>query len=143
MAKKPSAAGGTALVIVESPAKARTIGKFLGRGYTIEASIGHIRDLPQGAKEIPEQYKKEDWAYLGVNVNHGVRAGVRDSSREKRSRSASSRRLLKDAKELYLATDEDREGEAISWHLCEVLSRECRCIGWCSTRSRKRRSARR
>ena len=69
MAKKPTA-GGTSLVIVESPAKARTISKFLGRGYTIEASIGHIRDLPQGAKEIPEQYKKEDWAYLGVNVNH-------------------------------------------------------------------------
>ena len=70
MAKKSSAAGGNSLVIVESPAKARTIGKFLGRGYTVEASIGHIRDLPQGAKEIPEQYKKEEWAYLGVNVNH-------------------------------------------------------------------------
>ncbi len=70
MAKKSSTAGGTSLVIVESPAKARTISKFLGRGYTIEASIGHIRDLPQGAKEIPEQYKKEEWAYLGVNVNH-------------------------------------------------------------------------
>ena len=71
MAKKSSTAGGTPLVIVESPAKARTISKFLGRGYTIEASIGHIRDLPQGAKEIPEQYKKEEWAYLGVDVNHG------------------------------------------------------------------------
>ncbi len=69
--RNPSTAGGTPLVIVESPAKARTISKFLGRGYTIEASIGHIRDLPQGAKEIPEQYKKEDWAYLGVDVNHG------------------------------------------------------------------------
>ena len=71
MAKKPRDAGGIPLVIVESPAKARTISKFLGRDYTIEASIGHIRDLPHGAKEIPEQYKKEDWAYLGVNVNHG------------------------------------------------------------------------
>ena len=68
MAKKPTDAGGYSLVIVESPAKARTISKFLGKKYTIEASIGHIRDLPQGAKEIPEQYKKEDWAYLGVNV---------------------------------------------------------------------------
>jgi DNA topoisomerase I len=57
------------LVIVESPAKARTISKFLGRGYTIEASIGHIRDLPQGAKDLPEEHKKEDWAHLGVNVN--------------------------------------------------------------------------
>ena len=70
MAKKSSNIGGTSLVIVESPAKARTISKFLGPNYTIEASIGHIRDLPQGAKEIPEQYKKEDWAYLGVDVNH-------------------------------------------------------------------------
>ena len=57
-------------MIVESPAKARTISKFLGPNYTVEASIGHIRDLPQGAKEIPEEYKKEDWAYLGVDVNH-------------------------------------------------------------------------
>ena len=79
------------LVIVESPAKARTISKFLGRGYTIEASIGHIRDLPQGAKEIPEQYKKEDWAHLGVNVNARLRAGLRHPPRQEPSRSASSR----------------------------------------------------
>ena len=71
MAKKSSNPDAPSLVIVESPAKARTIGKFLGRGYTIEASIGHIRDLPNGAKEVPEELKKEDWAYLGVNVNHG------------------------------------------------------------------------
>ena len=69
MAKKSATSDGDSLVIVESPAKARTISKFLGRGYTIEASIGHIRDLPQGAKEIPEEFKDEDWAYLGVNVN--------------------------------------------------------------------------
>ena len=61
------------LVIVESPAKARTISKFLGDDYLVEASIGHVRDLPQGAKEIPEQYKREDWAYLGVNVQDGFR----------------------------------------------------------------------
>ena len=123
MAKKSNAAGGTSLVIVESPAKARTISKFLGRAYTIEASIGHIRDLPQGAKEIPEQYKKEDWAYLGVNVNHDfepVYVIPRDKSQQVRKLKG----LLKDAKELYLATDEDREGEAISWHLCEVLAAE-------------------
>ena len=60
----------SALVIVESPAKARTIGKFLGRGYTVEASIGHIRDLPQGAKEIPAEYRGEAWARLGVNVDN-------------------------------------------------------------------------
>ena len=120
MGKKSSAAGGTSLVIVESPAKARTISKFLGRGYTIEASIGHIRDLPQGAKEIPEQYKKEDWAYLGVNVDHDFEP-IYVIPREKSQQVRKLKNLLKDAKTLYLATDEDREGEAISWHLCEVL----------------------
>lgn len=120
MGKKPRNAGGTSLVIVESPAKARTISKFLGRGYTIEASIGHIRDLPQGAKEIPEQYKKEEWAYLGVNVNHDFEP-VYVIPREKSQQVRKLKTLLKDAKDLYLATDEDREGEAISWHLCEVL----------------------
>lgn len=121
MAKKKSpATGGTSLVIVESPAKARTISKFLGRDYTIEASIGHIRDLPQGAKEVPEEYKKEDWAYLGVNVAHDFEP-VYVIPREKSQHVRKLKGLLKDAKELYLATDEDREGEAISWHLCEVL----------------------
>ena len=120
MAKKSAAVAGTSLVIVESPAKARTISKFLGRGYTIEASIGHIRDLPQGAKEIPEQYKKEDWAYLGVDVNHDFEP-VYVVSRNKAQQVRKLKALLKGAKDLYLATDEDREGEAISWHLCEVL----------------------
>jgi DNA topoisomerase-1 len=119
MSKKPPA-DGTSLVIVESPAKARTISKFLGRGYTIEASIGHIRDLPQGAKEIPKEYKKEDWAYLGVDVNHDFQP-VYIVPQEKAQQVRKLKGLLKDAKELYLATDEDREGEAISWHLCEVL----------------------
>ena len=89
MAKK-STADGTSLVIVESPAKARTISKFLGPGYTIEASIGHIRDLPQGAKEIPAEYKKEEWAYLGVNVNHDFEP-VYIVPPEKPNRCASSR----------------------------------------------------
>ena len=120
MAKQRGPAGGTSLVIVESPAKARTISKFLGRGYTIEASIGHIRDLPQGAKEIPQQYKKEEWAYLGVNVNHDFEP-VYVIPQSKGQQVQKLKALLKDAKELYLATDEDREGEAISWHLCEVL----------------------
>jgi len=120
MAKKSNAGGGTCLVIVESPAKARTISKFLGRDYTIEASIGHIRDLPQGAKEIPAQYKKEEWAYLGVNVNHDFEP-VYVIPQEKAQQVRKLKALLKDARELYLATDEDREGEAISWHLCEVL----------------------
>ena len=69
MVQKQTTADGTSLVIVESPAKAKTISKYLGSGYTIEASIGHIRDLPEGAKEIPEEYKDQDWAYLGVNVD--------------------------------------------------------------------------
>ena len=120
MAKKTAKSGGNALVIVESPAKARTIGKYLGRGYTVEASIGHVRDLPQGAKEIPAEYRGEAWARLGVNVEkdfdplyiipHGKTAQVKKL-----------KGLLKDARELFLATDEDREGEAISWHLNEIL----------------------
>ena len=120
MAKKAPTSNGTSLVIVESPAKARTIAKFLGRAYTIEASIGHIRDLPHGAKEIPDRYKGEDWAYLGVNVNEDfnpVYIVPPDKSKQVRKLKG----LLKGAKELFLATDEDREGEAISWHLCQVL----------------------
>ncbi|HVU87808.1 MAG TPA: type I DNA topoisomerase [Pirellulales bacterium] len=119
MARK-SASNGQALVIVESPAKARTISKFLGPGYVIEASIGHVRDLPQGAKQIPAEYKNEDWAYLGVNVNKDfdpvyiIPPGKTQQVRKLKG-------LLKDADQLYLATDEDREGEAISWHLRELL----------------------
>ena len=116
MAKKAAASGGTCLVIVESPSKARTIGKFLGRGYTIEASIGHVRDLPQGAKEVPQRYKGKDWAYLGVNVNEDFDP-VYVIPREKIQQVRKLKASLKRAKELYLATDEDREGEAISWHL--------------------------
>ncbi|NQT13910.1 MAG: type I DNA topoisomerase, partial [Planctomycetes bacterium] len=120
MAKKSATRNGTSLVIVESPAKARTIGRFLGSGYTIAASIGHVRDLPQGAKEIPERYKGEDWAYLGVNVDDDFQP-VYIIPREKAKQVKKLKDLLKDAKDLYLATDEDREGEAISWHLCQIL----------------------
>ncbi|HEY4759463.1 MAG TPA: type I DNA topoisomerase [Thermoguttaceae bacterium] len=108
------------MVIVESPAKARTISKFLGSNFTIEASIGHIRDLPEGAKEIPDLYKGEDWAYLGVNVKENFEP-VYIIPREKTKQVRKLKSLLKTAGDLYLATDEDREGEAISWHLCEVL----------------------
>src|SRR6476620_7876374 len=122
MAKRAAAktSGGKSLVIVESPAKARTISKFLGGNYVIEASIGHVRDLPQGAKQIPAEFKKEEWAYLGVNVNdefvpvYIIPPGKTEQVRKLRA-------LVKDAKELFLATDEDREGEAISWHLLELL----------------------
>jgi len=120
MAKKSAAGKSKSLVIVESPAKARTIGHFLGRAFQVEASIGHVRDLPQGAKQIPAKYKGEPWAYLGVNVDHDFQP-VYVIPPEKSKQVKKLKGLLKDAKELYLATDEDREGEAISWHLCEIL----------------------
>lgn len=120
MAKKAANPNGKSLVIVESPAKARTISKFLGRDYVIEASIGHVRDLPEGKKEVPAKFKGEEWAYLGVNVNDGFQP-VYIIPRQKASQIRKLESLLKDAKELYLATDEDREGEAISWHLREIL----------------------
>ena len=120
MAKKSAANDGTALVIVESPAKAKTISKFLGPGFTVEASIGHVRDLPGGAKEVPEKYKKEDWAYLGVNVNDNFEP-IYVVSEDKKQQVTKLKKALKDSSSLYLATDEDREGEAISWHLLELL----------------------
>ncbi len=120
MAKSTSSSTGKALVIVESPAKARTISRFLGPNYTVEASIGHVRDLPQGAKEVPEQYKKEPWAYLGVNVTADFEP-IYVVSSGKKQQVAKLKKALKESDVLYLATDEDREGEAISWHLCELL----------------------
>ena len=109
-----------ALVIVESPAKARTIGRYLGDAYEVEASIGHIRDLPKGTKDLPAQYKKEPWARLGVNVDHDFEP-IYIIPDDKAKQMKKLRQLLKNANEVYLATDEDREGEAISWHLLEVL----------------------
>ena len=120
MAKKAAEKNAKSLVIVESPAKARTISKFLGNEFTIEASIGHIRDLPQGAKEVPDEFKNEEWAYLGVNVDQGF-TPIYIVPADKKKQVTKLRAALKEAKDLYLATDEDREGEAISWHLCEVL----------------------
>jgi DNA topoisomerase-1 len=119
MAKRATG-GGKSLVIVESPAKARTISKFLGKNYTVEASIGHIRDLPQGSKEMPEEFKRQKWSYLGVNVDDNFEP-VYIVPGEKKAQVSKLKGLLKDASQLYLATDEDREGEAISWHLLEVL----------------------
>jgi len=108
------------LVIVESPAKAKTIKGYLGPGYVVEASVGHIRDLPKGAADIPAAQKGQPWARLGVNVEDGFEPlYVVDA--DKRSKVAELKRELKNADELLLATDEDREGEAIAWHLLEVL----------------------
>ncbi|HEV2068654.1 MAG TPA: type I DNA topoisomerase [Acidimicrobiales bacterium] len=109
------------LVIVESPAKARTIAGFLGGGYVVESSIGHIRDLPRSAAEVPAQYKGESWARLGIDVENQFKP-LYVVPREKKEQVAKLRRLVKDASEVYLATDEDREGEAIAWHLREVLN---------------------
>lgn len=110
-----------ALVIVESPAKAKTISRFLGKGYAVEASIGHVRDLPEKAADIPARHKKEAWSRLGVDVEHGFEPLYIVPAR-KREQVAKLKALLTQADELYLATDEDREGEAISWHLLKVLA---------------------
>jgi DNA topoisomerase I len=120
MAKKNTADAGQALVIVESPAKARTIGKFLGKGYRVEASIGHVRDLPQGAKQVPAEFKGQPWANLGVNVDDGF-TPIYIVPPGKTKQIKLLKDELKNSNALYLATDEDREGEAISWHLLELL----------------------
>jgi len=108
------------LVIVESPAKARTIAGYLGPDFVVESSIGHIRDLPSNSAEIPAEKKKEPWARLGVDVDNGFEP-LYVVNPDKKQQVAKLRAALKDADELLLATDEDREGEAIAWHLLEVL----------------------
>ncbi|MFN8944798.1 MAG: type I DNA topoisomerase, partial [Pseudobdellovibrionaceae bacterium] len=108
------------LVIVESPTKAKTIRKFLGKDYIVESCMGHIRDLPQSSKDIPEKFKKEKWAQLGVNVDHNFEP-IYCVPKDKTKVVKNLRDKLDEATELYLATDEDREGESISWHLVEVL----------------------
>ena len=108
------------LVIVESPAKARTIGGYLGQGYVVESSIGHIRDLPQSAAETPAKIKDKPWGRLAVDVEHDF-VPYYVVPRDKKAQIAKLKSLLKDADELYLATDEDREGEAIAWHLLDEL----------------------
>ena len=110
-----------ALVIVESPAKAKTISGYLGDGYVVESSIGHIRDLPSRAAEVPKAYKSEPWARLGIDVDNGFKPLYVVNS-DKRQQIRKLKSLLADVDELYLATDGDREGEAIAWHLLEVLN---------------------
>ena len=108
------------LVIVESPAKARTIGGYLGQGYVVESSIGHIRDLPQSAADTPAKIKDKPWGRLAVDVDNGFEPYY-VVPRDKKSHISKLKTLLKEADELYLATDEDREGEAIAWHLLDEL----------------------
>ncbi|SDJ48905.1 DNA topoisomerase I [Frankineae bacterium MT45] len=123
MASGTSAAGkaGTKLVIVESPAKAKTIGGYLGSGYVVEASIGHIRDLPRNAADVPAKYKGEAWARLGVDTDNNFEP-LYVISTDRKQQVSKLKNLVKDASEVYLATDEDREGEAIAWHLVQTLA---------------------
>ncbi|MCX5119265.1 type I DNA topoisomerase [Micromonospora sp. NBC_00362] len=116
----PSNAGTTRLVIVESPAKAKTISGYLGPGYVVEASFGHVRDLPRNAADVPAKYKKEPWARLGVDVDNGFQA-LYVVSADRRQQISKLVKLAKEVDEIFLATDEDREGEAIAWHLVETL----------------------
>jgi DNA topoisomerase-1 len=112
--------GGRRLVIVESPTKANKIASFLGDGYIVQSSRGHIRDLPTGAAEVPAKYKGEKWARTGVNVDNGFEA-IYVVSPEKRATLRTLKQALVGADELLLATDGDREGEAIAWHLLQEL----------------------
>ncbi len=109
------------LVIVESPAKAKTISQFLGQDYIVEASFGHVRDLPNNAGEIPAEVKKEKWSRLGVNVDANFEP-LYIIPEEKKKQVSKLKAALREAGEILLATDEDREGESISWHLLQVLA---------------------
>jgi DNA topoisomerase-1 len=113
--------GAKPLVIVESPAKAKTIAGLLGSDYVVESSIGHIRDLPRRADEVPASVKGESWARLGVDVDNGFKP-LYVVSADKKAQVAKLKQLVKQASEVYLASDEDREGESIAWHLLEVLA---------------------
>lgn len=108
------------LVIVESPAKARTIEKYLGKGYLVESSIGHIRDLPKSASDIPEKYKGKAWARLGLDIENDFQP-LYVVSPDKKAHVAKLRKMAAEADEIILATDDDREGESIAWHLFQEL----------------------
>ena len=108
------------LVIVESPTKAKTISKFLPKDFVVESTIGHIRDLPSSAKDIPPSYKDKDWARLGIDVANGFQP-LYVVPAEKKKQVAKLKQLIKGASTIYLATDEDREGESISWHVVDLL----------------------
>ena len=109
------------LVIVESPAKARTIQRFLDANtFDIQASYGHVRDLPESADEIPDEIRKEKWGLLGVDTDHAFTPHYVVPN-DKKKHVQALRAALKGASAVFLATDPDREGESISWHLKEVL----------------------
>ncbi|GAB1644667.1 type I DNA topoisomerase [Krasilnikovia sp. MM14-A1259] len=116
----PSDTRTTRLVIVESPSKAKTIAGYLGPDYFVEASFGHVRDLPRNAADVPAKYKGESWARLGVDVDNGFHA-LYVVSADRKQQIAKLQKLAKEVDEIFLATDEDREGEAIAWHLVETI----------------------
>jgi DNA topoisomerase-1 len=118
--KRAAATGGKPLVIVESPTKATKIAGYLGSDYVVEASVGHIRDLPRNAADVPAAHKGESWARLGVDVDNGFHP-LYVVSPDRRQQVSRLKQLVKEASEIYLATDEDREGEAIAWHLIDTL----------------------
>ncbi len=120
MPPKAKAGGGRRLVIVESPAKAKTIQGYLGPEYDVEASVGHVRDLATRASQLPDDVRKQPWAKLAVNVDDRFQTFYLVDA-DKKSKIAELKKKLAAADELLLATDEDREGEAIAWHLLEVL----------------------
>ncbi len=119
-APEPTPGSGTRLVIVESPAKAKTIAGYLGPGWQVESSIGHIRDLPRSAADVPAAHKGKPWARLGVDVDNDFEP-LYVVTPDKKLQVSKLKALVKEASELYLATDEDREGEAIAWHLLQTL----------------------
>ena len=125
------------LVIVESPAKAKTIQGYLGPGFDVDSSVGHIRDLPNSAAEIPAKFKGLPWARMAIDVDHDF-TPIYVVHPSKKAKVAELKKKLESADELLLATDEDREGEAIAWHLLEVPRRRFPSSAWCSTRSPRR-----
>jgi DNA topoisomerase-1 len=118
--KRTAASGGKPLVIVESPTKANKIAGYLGSGYVVEASVGHIRDLPRNAADVPAEHKGAAWARLGVDVDNSFEP-LYVVSPDRKQQVNRLKQLMKGASEVYLATDEDREGEAIAWHLVDTL----------------------
>jgi DNA topoisomerase-1 len=116
MAPKPP----KTLVIVESPTKAKTLKKFLGKDYIVTACMGHVRDLPQSAKDIPEKYKKFAWSKIGVDVDNDFKP-LYLVPKQKTKIVSDLKKMLEESDQVLLATDEDREGESISWHLVELL----------------------
>ena len=118
--KRTAPSGGKPLVIVESPTKANKIAGYLGSGYVVEASVGHIRDLPRNAADVPAEHKGAAWARLGVDVDNSFEP-LYVVSPDRRQQVSRLKQLVKGASEVYLATDEDREGEAIAWHLVDTL----------------------